>query len=42
MGNFGGEIMALTVHEALSLKALERFKLVAGANGLNNKISRVG
>ena len=34
--------MALTVHEALSLKALERFKLVAGANGLNNKISRVG
>lgn len=34
--------MALTVHEALSLKALERFKLVAGANGLNNRISRVG
>ena len=37
-----GDFMALTVHEALSLKALERFKLVAGANGLNNKISRVG
>ncbi len=34
--------MALTVHEALSLKALERFKLVAGVGGLNNKISRVG
>ncbi|GKT33698.1 PucR family transcriptional regulator, partial [Aduncisulcus paluster] len=34
--------MSLTVHEALSLKALERFKLVAGANGLNNRISRVG
>jgi len=34
--------MSLTVHEALSIKALERFKLVAGANGLNNKISRVG
>ena len=34
--------MSLTVHEALSIKALERFKLVAGANGLNNIISRVG
>jgi hypothetical protein len=34
--------VALTVHEALSLKALERFKLVAGVGGLNNKISRVG
>ena len=34
--------MALTVHEALDLKALERFKLVAGLNGLNNNISRVG
>lgn len=34
--------MSLTIHEALSIKALERFKLVAGANGLNNIISRVG
>ncbi len=34
--------MALTLHEALELKALERFKLVAGINGLNNKISRAG
>jgi len=40
--NFGGIHMSLTIHEALDLKALERFKLVAGLNGLNNIITRVG
>lgn len=34
--------MALTVHEALKLDALKRFKLVAGMNGLERKITRAG
>ncbi|MCT4593258.1 MAG: PucR family transcriptional regulator ligand-binding domain-containing protein [Anaeromicrobium sp.] len=34
--------MALTVHEALKLDALKRFRLVAGMNGLDRKISRAG
>lgn len=37
-----GDLMALAVHEALKLKALERFKLVAGLGGLDRKIKRVG
>jgi len=34
--------MALAVHEALKLKVLERFKLVAGLSGLDRKINYVG
>ncbi|TCO77419.1 PucR family transcriptional regulator [Marinisporobacter balticus] len=34
--------MALTVHEALKLDALKRFRLVAGMNGLDRKITRAG
>jgi len=34
--------MALAVHEALKLEALNRFKLVAGLNGLDRNISRAG
>lgn len=34
--------MALTVHEALKLDALKRFRLIAGMNGLDRKITRAG
>lgn len=34
--------MSLTVHQALDLEAMERFKLVAGIGGLNNQITRAG
>lgn len=34
--------MALTVHEALKLDALKRFRLVAGMNGLDRIITRAG
>lgn len=34
--------MALAVHEALKLKVLERFKLVAGLGGLDRKIHYIG
>ncbi|PAB57216.1 PucR family transcriptional regulator [Anaeromicrobium sediminis] len=34
--------MALTVHEALKLDALKRFRLVAGMSGLDRKITRAG
>ncbi|MCT4620948.1 MAG: PucR family transcriptional regulator ligand-binding domain-containing protein [Marinisporobacter sp.] len=34
--------MSLTVHEALKLDALKRFRLIAGMNGLDRKITRAG
>ena len=34
--------MALTVHEALKLDALKRFRLIAGMNGLDRAITRAG
>ena len=34
--------MPLTVHDALKLDALKRFRLVAGMNGLDRKITRAG
>ncbi|MBF8983156.1 PucR family transcriptional regulator ligand-binding domain-containing protein [Lutibacter sp. B2] len=34
--------MSLTVHDALKLDALKRFRLVAGMNGLDRKITRAG